>query len=88
MQSSWTKVIVGPVDLSSDHTRYFIPICSTKSGEIVSTNNHDILAKCDDQGRLQELQTYCNDPGAIQLAVYTESLLSLPCDIERAGEDD
>ncbi|KAL5175193.1 F-box/kelch-repeat protein [Glycine soja] len=78
VQSSWTKSIVISVDGFA--IRSFFPVCSTKSGDIVGTNVIPGLMKCNDKGELQELRTYCDSPYPSEVAVYTESLFSLPCD--------
>lgn len=79
VQSSWTRNIVVSYD-SHILRGYFFPICSTKNGDIVGTDNHSVLAKCNDKGQMQEERPYCElDSFGLQLAVYTESLLSLPC---------
>ncbi|RZC12401.1 hypothetical protein D0Y65_012275, partial [Glycine soja] len=73
--------------------RYFFPICSTKSGDIIGTNvraglmkwttaRTSNLMKCNDKGQLQEHRTYCDSSYRSEVAVYTESLFSLPCDSE------
>ena len=76
VQSSWTKTLV----LSFDGlpTRCFWPKYYTKSGDIVGTNMHSLLAKYNDKGQLQERRSYCdNEYGSLKV-MYTESLLSIP----------
>jgi len=76
VQSSWTKTLV----LSFDGlpTRCFWPKYYTKSGDIVGTNMHSLLAKYNDKGQLQEHHSYCdNEYGSLKV-MYRESLLSIP----------
>ncbi|GAU41602.1 hypothetical protein TSUD_196720 [Trifolium subterraneum] len=68
---SWTKMLVLSV------VGFFSPICCTKSGDIIGTDRHTELMKYDDKGQLIEHYSY-NKRGGCQLAMYTESLLSLP----------
>jgi len=68
LQSSWTKygwLKYGTplfIVLSADHkpapSRYFVPVCYTKSGDIVGTHGCAMLAKWNDNGLLQENQSY------------------------------
>ena len=44
--SSWTKTLV----LSIDSTPCFIPLCCTKSGDIVGTDSWTRLIKCNNEG--------------------------------------
>jgi F-box interacting protein len=79
VHSSWTKALVFPIyDIS---TRYFYPICSTKSYDIVGTSGDcTVLQKYNGEGLLLE-QDSCYEGLLIsQMTVYTESLLSLPGD--------
>ncbi|CAJ1941214.1 unnamed protein product [Sphenostylis stenocarpa] len=85
MQSSWTKSVEVFVD--EIPTQQFTPICSTKSGDIVGTDGANGLVKCNSEGQPQEHRSYCNSRHASQVALYTESLLSLPCDSDQAEED-
>ncbi|KAL2337361.1 hypothetical protein Fmac_011807 [Flemingia macrophylla] len=78
VQASWTKIIVVPIDQIP--TRYFTLICSTKGGDIVGKLGNTTLVKCNDQGQLLEHQYYYDCPNGFPVAVYTESLLSLPFD--------
>ncbi|XP_058759164.1 F-box/kelch-repeat protein At3g06240-like [Vicia villosa] len=82
VHSSWTKTLVlSTVDIP---TRYFHPICYTRSGEIIGTDGHTGLVKYDDKGQLLEHRSYSNDREGSQVVVYIESLLSLPSDNEQA----
>ncbi|KAK7363689.1 hypothetical protein VNO77_05840 [Canavalia gladiata] len=76
VKSSWTKTIV--VSTDDIPTQYFFPLCSTKCGDIVGRNGFTGLLKCDDKGQVKEHRSYCDNPLGFQVAVYTESLLSLP----------
>ncbi|KAG4931991.1 hypothetical protein JHK87_045993 [Glycine soja] len=80
VRSSWTKTTVVSLDYFSSLSLF--PICSTEDGDIVGTDGCNVLIKCNDEGQLQEYQIYSNGP--YRSAVYTESLLSLPCDREPA----
>ncbi|XP_020225504.1 F-box/kelch-repeat protein At3g06240 [Cajanus cajan] len=86
VQSSWTKTIVVPVDAIP--SQYFSFICSTKCGDIVGTDGNTGLVKCNDEGQLEEYQTYCDGSHRSLMVVYTETLLSLPCGDEQVKEDD
>ncbi|ESW26158.1 hypothetical protein PHAVU_003G095700 [Phaseolus vulgaris] len=85
IQSSWTK----SVDVSVDEipTKYFSLICSTKSGDIVGKDGNNGLVKCNSEGQLLEHRSYSNCRSHSLVAVYTESLLSLPYDGDQAEED-
>jgi len=78
--SSWTKTLVLSIDGIS--TKYFFPICSTISGDIIGTDGGTELVKYDDKGQLLEHRSYYNDARGTRVAMYTESLLSLPGDNE------
>ncbi|CAJ1941296.1 unnamed protein product [Sphenostylis stenocarpa] len=85
VQSSWTKTIV----VSLDHlpTGLFFPICSTKNGDIIGNDGETGLTKCSKEGELKENRPHCNVSFRHPLAVYKESLLSLPCHTQQAVED-
>jgi F-box interacting protein len=71
--SSWTKSLVIPIDAGL----YFSPIYSTKSGDIIGTSNIGRgLVKYNNKGQLLEYLEM--NPNALEVAMYTESLLSLP----------
>ncbi|AES91736.1 hypothetical protein MtrunA17_Chr4g0066411 [Medicago truncatula] len=78
VHSSWTKTLV----LSISGIPYFSPICCTKSGHIIGTDGYNRLMKYDDKGRLFERHTHFKDKNyhRSRVAMYTESLLSLPID--------
>jgi len=78
IQSSWTKRVDVPVD--EIPTKYFSLICSTKSGDIVGKDGNNGLVKYNSEGQLLEHRSYRNGRGDSLVAVYTESLLSLPYD--------
>ncbi|XP_028761021.1 F-box/kelch-repeat protein At3g06240-like isoform X2 [Neltuma alba] len=84
-RSSWTKSMVVSVEIPGD---YFFPICLTKNGEIVGSDYSDGgkgLVKCNDKGKVLEYLEYVYEVHEDNAIVYTESLLSLPCD---SGEED
>jgi len=85
IHSSWTEI----VDVSVDDIPFerFSLICATKSGDLVGTNGNNGLVKCNSEGQLLEHRCYCNGPRGSLVAVYTESLLSLPYDGDQAEED-
>ena len=86
VQSSWTKTI--DVSIEDIPNQYFSLICSTKSGDIIGTDGRAGLTKCNNEGQLLEYRSYSNSSrGQHQVAVYSDSLLSLPCDSEQAEED-
>jgi hypothetical protein len=64
-------------------TPYFSPIYSTKSGDIVGIDDGIGLVKYNGKGQLLGQCSYCDDPSGSQVVIYTESLLSLPGDIEQ-----
>ncbi|MCH89079.1 F-box/kelch-repeat protein [Trifolium medium] len=79
LHSSWTKVL----DLLIDYpTPNFFPICFTKSGDIIGTDGGVGLIKYNDKGHRLEYRNHSNNPDGTQVAVYPESLLSLPGDHE------
>ncbi|CAK8563584.1 unnamed protein product [Lathyrus sativus] len=82
VHSSWTKTLV--LSTGAISTQYFSPICCTKSGKIIGTDGGTGLVKYDEKGDFLEHRLYCNNPCQFQVAMYTESLLSLPCDNEQA----
>jgi hypothetical protein len=59
-------------------------MCSTISGDIIGTDGGTELVKYDDKGQLLEHHCYYNDGFGSQVAMYTQSLLSLPGDNEQA----
>jgi len=78
VHSSWTKTL----NLSIDGIPYFSPICSTKIGDIIGTNDETELLKYNDKGQLLERNSFWDGPCPIGslVTMYTESLLSLPSD--------
>ncbi|GAU41608.1 hypothetical protein TSUD_196780 [Trifolium subterraneum] len=79
VHSSWTKILVLSNDGNGISTDYFSLICSTKSGDIIGSDDGKILAKYNDRGELIEHISYSYRPqDECQVAMYTESLLSLP----------
>jgi hypothetical protein len=82
LHSSWTKTHV----LSTDVIPFknFSPLRSTKSGDIVGADDYTGLVKYNDEGQFLGHRSYGNNPHAFQVAVYTESLLSLAEDSVQA----
>ncbi|KEH41839.1 F-box protein interaction domain protein [Medicago truncatula] len=83
VHSSWTKTLV----LTMDTIPRIFPICCTKTGDIIGTNSRTGLIKYDDEGEFLEHNYYCKDSSGFRLAMYTESLLSLPDESGEALED-
>jgi len=81
VDSSWIKTL----DFSFEPAPDFCPVCFTNGGDIVGPVADGGLAKLDDEGDLLQYHTYGGCYFArSQLAVYTESLLSLPDGTEQA----
>ncbi|MCH80043.1 F-box family protein [Trifolium medium] len=59
VHSSWTKTLVLPIDFIP--TEYFLPLHSTKSGDIIGTNDARGLVKYNDKGQLLEHQFYSDE---------------------------
>ncbi|RHN52061.1 putative F-box domain, galactose oxidase/kelch, beta-propeller, F-box associated interaction [Medicago truncatula] len=78
VHSSWTKTLTFSID--DIPTRYFSPICCTKSGDIIGTDGTAGLVRYDENGQFLEYSSYCIEDCGSRVAVYTESLLSLPDD--------
>jgi F-box interacting protein len=76
MHSSWTKTLVFSIDVIP--TRCFSPTCCTKSGDIIGRDWGNGLVKFDDKGQLLEHPSYFKGDRGSRVAMYTESLLSLP----------
>ncbi|CAJ2654073.1 unnamed protein product [Trifolium pratense] len=81
VHSSWIKNIVLSIDTLP--TKCFFPIYSTKSVDVIGTDDGSGLVKYNNKGHLLEYRTYCDDPRGSQVVMYTESLLSLPGDHEQ-----
>ncbi|XP_050870500.1 F-box/kelch-repeat protein At3g23880 [Lathyrus oleraceus] len=77
VHSSWTITLVIPIHGIS--TQYFSPICCTNIGDIIGLDGTG-LVKYDDKGQLLEHRSFGIDEHGSQVAVYVESLLSLPGD--------
>ncbi|CAJ2663757.1 unnamed protein product [Trifolium pratense] len=72
LHSSWTKTLV---ICANGGIPFYKPVCRTKSGDIIG-KDHYRLVKYNDKGQLLEylhIDRYVDD-----LAMYTESLFSLP----------
>ncbi|RHN79377.1 putative F-box domain, galactose oxidase/kelch, beta-propeller, F-box associated interaction [Medicago truncatula] len=82
VQSSWTKTLV----LTTYDTIHNVSlVCCTTSGDIVGTDSRTGLVRYDEEGEFLEHTYYCKDSrNGFRLAMYTESLLSLPSDNEEA----
>ncbi|GAU26312.1 hypothetical protein TSUD_56100 [Trifolium subterraneum] len=78
VHSSWTKTHV--LLTHAIPTKYFFPLCSTKSGDIVGTNGIIGFVKYNDEGQLLGHHSYFNQPYRSYVVMYTDSLLSLPGD--------
>ncbi|CAJ2643908.1 unnamed protein product [Trifolium pratense] len=76
VNSSWAKTLVLSID--DIPTQYFSPLCSTKSGDIIETDGVTGLVKYNNKGQLLEHRSYCNNASISEVALYSESLLSLP----------
>ncbi|KEH32240.1 putative F-box domain, galactose oxidase/kelch, beta-propeller, F-box associated interaction [Medicago truncatula] len=81
VNSSWTKTLVLSVDDISDES--FSPLCCTKSGDIIGAHSGIGLVKYDDNGQLLGRFSKWNVTWDGSVAIYTESLLSLPGDNEQ-----
>jgi F-box interacting protein len=79
VHSSWTKTLV--LSIGSTPNESFSPLCCTKGGDIIGTDHDTGLVKYDDKGQLLEYHSYSHE---FEVAVYTESLLSLPIESEQA----
>ncbi|KEH32247.1 galactose oxidase [Medicago truncatula] len=77
---SWTKICVLSIGIS---TKYFHPICSSKNGDIIGTKDGTRLVKYNDKGQFLEYHSYGKDLHGSQVALYVESLFSLPGDIKQ-----
>jgi F-box interacting protein len=80
LNSSWTKTLVLPLDIMSNFP-FFNPICSTNNGDIIGTSSCSKLVKYNNKGQLLEFRSFRNSPSEVVL--YTETLLSLPCNNEQ-----
>lgn len=82
VQSSWTKTLV----LTTYDTIHNVSlVCCTTSGDIIGTDSRTGLVRYDEEGEFIEHFYYCKDSrNGFRLAMYTESLLSLPSENEEA----
>ncbi|XP_054786491.1 F-box/kelch-repeat protein At3g23880-like isoform X2 [Prosopis cineraria] len=83
-KSSWTKSMVVSVEIPCD---FLFPICLTESCEIVGSDGRNGIVKCNEKGQVLERGDYNYQMFEQNTVVYTESLLSLPCDGGEGGED-
>ncbi|TKY53461.1 F-box protein CPR30 [Spatholobus suberectus] len=90
MQPSWTKSFV----LSTNYYHLFstfFPLCFFKNGEILALNDRKTLVRLNDKGELLDCTRRLDMDryySAIHCAMYRESLLSLPREIEEATKED
>ncbi|XP_058732762.1 F-box/kelch-repeat protein At3g06240-like [Vicia villosa] len=80
VNSSWIMTLVLPVDLVDCPNEDFFPLCCTKSGDIIGTDEDDGLVKYDRNGKFLEQHSYYNYNLRCGVTMYVESLLSLPGD--------
>jgi len=81
MHSSWTKTL----DFSFHPALDFSPVCFTNCGDIVGPSDDGGLVKLNDKGQLLEYHSYGDRyVTRSKMAVYTESLFSLPDGTEQA----
>ncbi|XP_045786496.1 F-box/kelch-repeat protein At3g23880-like [Trifolium pratense] len=78
VQSSWSKTLV--LSFDGIPTHYFCPKYCAKNGDIVGTDTCNVLVKYNSKGQLLEHRSFSNDRYGSLVALYTESLLSLPGD--------
>ncbi|XP_050914396.1 F-box protein CPR1-like [Lathyrus oleraceus] len=83
VHSSWTKILEFSVDPAL-HGSLSI-VCFTNCGDIIGKDDEGGLIKFNDKGKLLEHHSGPKsiDSKTFEMAVYTESLLSLPCGIEQ-----
>ncbi|XP_045831787.1 F-box only protein 8-like [Trifolium pratense] len=82
VHSSWTKTLVFSIDVIP--TRCFSPACCTKSGDIIGRDLDNGLVKFDNKGQLLEHSSYFKgEHRESRVAMYTESLFSLPGNSEQ-----
>ncbi|CAI8610240.1 unnamed protein product [Vicia faba] len=80
VNSSWTKTIVLIVDSISSPNQDFLPLCCTKSGDIIGLDEDNGLVKYDKYGEFLEQHSYYNYRHICDVTTYVDSLLSLPGD--------
>ncbi|CAI8610242.1 unnamed protein product [Vicia faba] len=80
VNSSWTKTIVLIVDSISSPNQDFLPLCCTKSGDIIGLDEDNGLVKYDKYGEFLEQHSYYNYTHICDVTTYVDSLLSLPSD--------
>ncbi|XP_058772041.1 F-box/kelch-repeat protein At3g06240-like [Vicia villosa] len=78
VDSSWTRTLALPYDVIPNED--FCPLCCTKNGDIVGTDDGSGLVKYDKNGQFLEHYCYTTDDLTRQMIMYIESLLSLPSD--------
>ncbi|CAK8563587.1 unnamed protein product [Lathyrus sativus] len=82
VDSSWTRILVLPIDLIICPNSVFFPLCCTKRGEIIVVDEDDGLVKYDKSGEFLDLRSYPHYDLRCKVTIYMGSLLSLP------GDDD
>jgi hypothetical protein len=81
LNSSWTKTLVLPLDIMPNFPDFINPICYVNNGDVIGTSPCSKLVKYNNKGQLLEFRSFRNSPSEVVL--YTESLLSLPCNNEQ-----
>lgn len=72
VNSSWIRTLVLPVDLINSPNQDLIPLCCTKSGDIIGIDENN--------GQFLERQSYFDYDLRCKATMYIDSLLSLPGD--------
>ncbi|XP_050909953.1 uncharacterized protein LOC127123822 [Lathyrus oleraceus] len=86
VNSSWIRTLVLPVDLINSPNQDLIPLCCTKSGDIIGIDENNGLVKYDKNGQFLERRSYFDYDLRSKATMYIEatmhidSLLSLPGD--------
>ncbi|KAL5065328.1 hypothetical protein RYX36_027065 [Vicia faba] len=80
VSSSWTIILVLPLDLIICRKAAFFPLCCTKSGDIIGVDEDDGLVKFDKKGRFLDLHSYPKYDLRCKVTMCIDSLLSLPGD--------
>ncbi|PNX88857.1 F-box family protein [Trifolium pratense] len=89
VHSSWTKTLVLPIDFIPTNTKYFHPLCSTKSGDIIGTDGACGLVKYNDKGQLLEHRFYSDEQcyEMVKSVYYSFAyMLYRNCDLQIAKE--
>ncbi|XP_027904253.1 F-box/kelch-repeat protein At3g06240-like isoform X2 [Vigna unguiculata] len=86
-QSSWNRAIAVYAEHFVADTHFF-PICYTKDGDIFGSDGWAGLAKYSFRGQQPEHRSYYDGRCGLEVAVYTESLLSFPVTASKQTEED